>query len=251
MHQAGAPAWFFSGTACAGQCVGVWRAYGADVLGVRRSRRGCTSRNELATSRTPESTAGFSSSLKRRWMRNARSGALHDTVPGIGHFGWGATVLPPSHPIREDASCTSRPEVAPHWKWPRTRSRTCRPHTRRPCPPDALAPAPPSQALGDNRAGRDGQRHIVLLEVQHRLHLAADEPVVHPRVRRAVQGTPPPPASPPANTGPPLPLPAIAGRGHRTSAQGCCASSCLWPGRSQRTRRSAWIYRRPSAPPIS
>ena len=33
-------------------------------------------------------------------------------------------------------------------------------------------------------AGRDGQRHIVLLEVQHSPHLAADEPVVHPRVRR-------------------------------------------------------------------
>ena len=139
------------------------------------------------------------------------------------HFGRGALVLPPSHP------------------------------PRRPCPPDALTPTPPSQARGDNRAGRDGQRHIVLLEVQHRLHLAADEPVVHPRVRRAVQGTPhPPPESPPASPSPspPLPLPAIAGRGHRTSAQGCCAS-CLWPGRSHRTRWSARICRRPSAPPIS
>ena len=97
------------------------------------------------------------------------------------------------------STCTSRPEAAPHRKWPRTRSRTCRPRPRLPCPPDALTPTPHSQARGDNRAGRDGQRHIVLLEVQHRPHLEADEPVVHPRVRRVVHGTPPPlPRRPPA-----------------------------------------------------
>ena len=77
--------------------VWAWHAYGANVLVVRPSRRGCTPRDEFAKSCSPEATAGFSSSLKRRWMRSARSRALHDTVGG-------ALVLPPSHPIREAAT---------------------------------------------------------------------------------------------------------------------------------------------------
>ena len=84
------------------------RAYGANALGIRPSKRGRTPRDKpLATPRPPEATAGFSPSLKRRWMRNARNGALHDTVPSAASFPSGAA-RPPSPPYRSQTECPQK-----------------------------------------------------------------------------------------------------------------------------------------------
>ena len=115
---------------------------GADSAGAVHGSR----TEPLAPPRQPEATTSSSSSLKRWWIRNARNVALHDTVTG-------AASLPGDE----------RP--------PPTRPQGCDPSPRRHLPPS-------SPAVGDHRAGRD----VVLLDVQHRTHLAADESVVNPRV---------------------------------------------------------------------